>query len=173
MTLSLVLRLGSPEDFTLPDVTGFSVTLGIASLPAFVLAAAPLLSWLGRRVPARAVLAATGGVVLSIPAAALTAVAVNLGSMPVGEAALFTGAFMVEGLFFGALAAVGRGKRGLFRGAACAAALAASIPAVACAIPFARDRLRAARRKTAASPSTRACPSAFEPHGGAAISLCS
>jgi len=104
-TVTLSLGRYATEDFSLPDLTPIYLILAVFGLPLNAVVALPALLLLRRRLSSmrRALLypLVSALLIASVPAAASGVSAFVFESMPVGEAILFTGAFIVMGLTFG------------------------------------------------------------------------
>ncbi|MGH9768906.1 MAG: kelch repeat-containing protein [Blastocatellia bacterium] len=103
--VTLELASYSIEDFTLPDLIPIFSILAVFGLPLTAIVAMPALLFLRRRYAStRAALVGplvSALLVTLIPATASGVRAFGSEDLPVGEAVLFTGAFMVMGLSFG------------------------------------------------------------------------
>ncbi len=103
--VTLSLWRYTAEDFSLPDLTPIYLVLAVFGLPLTAIVVLPALLLLRRRF--RSMRSAmlyplvSALLVVSVPATASGMGAFVFGSLPVGEAILFTGAFTVMGLTFG------------------------------------------------------------------------
>ena len=144
-TVTLVIAQNTVEDFSLPDLVPIFSVLAVGAL-LLTTVTLPLLLWIKRRVTAASLLAPVLTALLFTFVTGTIAGARALGSLPVGEATSFTGAFAMMGLAAG-LAFVGfrirTSRWRWFAAPAYAAIVGAGVAITAFAIPRVEEALSA------------------------------